>query len=338
MDEAFMMTRGKYRELHGNANVGEVFLEHAKKVVQICEKYGLRAEAWGDMFVEHDIRPPKGLGLRAWAYSMTEKEGYMKMLDDTLACCKDVSFATAIHKWYGYAPLNEYSLLIGNAAIEASIGKIQDVAVTLWGDDGGECSLDCVWYGLLSLANTAYGRCFDKKGLDKLSELLTGYTMYELSCMDLPNKVFDAEMKKPVNVSKYVLFEDIFYGIADRADNRAYTPYFVKNAKILRKIAQKQGDFQLHFQLLTTLCEALAIKNDLRRDCIESYRRKDVAFLQMLVKRLTKLIEQLKVLKDREESLFLAENKPFGLAIQSIRLSGLIARLIQTPKWSHTFI
>ena len=160
MDEAFMMARGKYRELHGDKDPAEVFFRHARKICELAAKYGLSPEAWADMFVRNKDKAviPENLTLRAWEYSLTDEKAYSDMIAGCKAMTDKVSFGSGVHKWYGTVPLNEFSETAFIPAIKAAKGKCDDFLVTLWGDDGAECSHNAVWYSLLKIANAAANR------------------------------------------------------------------------------------------------------------------------------------------------------------------------------------
>lgn len=330
LDEAFMMTYGKYRELHGASDVCEVFSRHVRKVCNLCQKYDLQPEAWADMFLRHaeKIKIPETLTLRAWHYSYTEETEYQNLLERCKKITDKITFASAVHKWYGYAPLNEYSENIFLTAIRATEGKTEDFCLTLWGDDGAECSYNAVWYSLLRAANAAYCEPYSETELSSLSEYLTGYAMPELLATDLPNKVFDGPMRRLVNVSKYLLFADLFYGIADKAENTKYTVYFSKHKKILGKLAKRNSPYSNIYAELAALCGVLEIKNGLRGELRSTYKKKDYEALRVIVEqRLPLLIRRIKNFQKKSEQRRLKENKPFGEEVQTIRLAGILARI-----------
>ena len=50
MDEAHMIGRGRYYDLHGDTDKVKILIEHIKKVSGIGKKYGLTLLIWSDMF------------------------------------------------------------------------------------------------------------------------------------------------------------------------------------------------------------------------------------------------------------------------------------------------
>lgn len=329
MDEAFLMTFGKYRTLHADYDRAEVFSRHAAKVCELAEKHGLTPEAWADMFVYHKdkVTLPDNLYLRVWDYYHTDEKTYIDKIEEAKKLTGKVKFASGASKWYGFAPHNEYSMKTIMPSIEASKGRTDDFLLTLWGDDGAECSHNAVWYSLIEAANAIYGEEFDKANLDKIAETLFGYNMEELLAFDLPNNVFDEKPEKIVNPSKYLLYEDVFTGNADFTASEGFVPYFAKNKKTLERLAKGGGRLKDMYAEYAALCAVLEKKCGIRNRLRLAYKNEDK-------KELVKLAKELKaiaVLVEKFEAVYLnrwlSDNKPFGSEIIQIRTGGLINRL-----------
>ena len=337
MDEAFLMGLGKYREIHGIVDRKELLLRHAGKICDICKKYGLTPIAYSDTFVRlysKDTVIPDNLILNVWNYSANceDKDNPLNLIKN------EKTFSSGIHKWYGYAPLNEFSQGVVLPAISYAKTHYKDFSISLWGDDGDECSYNSVWYSLIKASSNIFDEDNNTVN-DNKSLLLTGYTLQELLCLDLPNKVFDCQMKRPINISKYLLFEDLFYGVADKADSKIYTKYFKKNKEILKNLSNKKSNYSYIFDELYKLCAVLEQKNDLRIDLLNAYKNKDIKALESLYKeKLPVLIVSLRSFSKSVEKCWGIEKKPFGFEVQTIRLSGLIARLIYIKNKVKKFV
>lgn len=324
MDEAFLMGYGKYREIHGVCDRSEMLVRHTKKICDVCAKYGLTPIAYSDTFCrlvdEKDI--PQNLVLNVWNYSFVNGK------DDPINKIKNKkTFSSGVHKWYGYAPLNEFSEKIYLTAIEKTTGVYDDFSIALWGDDGSECSYNSVWYSLIKASKSIYVTSSEIDS-DKTAMFLTGYNMDELLTMDLPNKVFDVKMEKPTNISKYLLFEDLFYGIADKVDSLKYTKYFKAHKETLYNLSKRTSKFSYLYKELYQLCYVLEIKNDIRINLIKAYKNRDIKYLKNLCKQiLPKLIKEIEKFKTEVEFVWDKENKSFGIEVQTIRLAGLVERL-----------
>ena len=329
MDEAFMMARGKYRELHGDKDPAEVFSRHAKKVCKLAANYGLKPEAWADMFVKHKDKVviPENLTLRAWEYSFADEKAYSDMIAECKALTDKVSFGSGVHKWYGTVPLNEYSESTYIPAVNATKGCCDDFLVTLWGDDGAECSHNSVWYSLLKIANAVREKPYSQAETDKIALAITGHNISELLALDLPNKVFDRKADKPVNVSKYLLYEDVFYGNADFAATEKFIPYFVKAKNELTRLAEKDGILKEIYEEEAALSAVLELKCGIRNRLRIAYEKGDKAELSRLSDRLLDIKSAVEEFYKAAEKRWLKDNKAFGIEILSIRLGGLISRL-----------
>ncbi len=329
MDEAFMMLFGKYRNIHGIQDRAEVFSRHISKVCELCDKYGLEPTAWADMFETYSdsdkLRLPDNLTLSAWCYNLESERDYIEKIESLKKITDKISFAGAAHKWYGYAPLNEFSEKTAFPAVRAAKNRAGDFCLTAWGDDGSECSFNAIWSTILKVAGVAYKS--DKTGIEKSAELITGYSLSDLIAADLPNKIFDRKADKPVNVSKYTLFEDVFYGISDRRSSVAWASYFKKNAAVLKRIAKKDGDFAYIYEEYAALCDILVLKTGYRDKLKDAYNAKNKQKLAELCDELRKIIVKTEVFSAKVGKQWEKDYKPFGSEIQQIRLGGLKERL-----------
>ena len=159
MDEAFMVGRGKYLDEHGYCNRTEILVRHLKKVSEIAKKYGFQTQMWSDMFfrlvsggeyyinnapISDDVKKmiPKNVELCYWDYYHTEKEVYDQMLKKHLEFDSNIWFAGGSWTWNGFAPLGGFTLKTMKPAME-SVREygIQNVLITMWGDNGAECSV-----------------------------------------------------------------------------------------------------------------------------------------------------------------------------------------------------
>ena len=97
MDEAHLIGRGKYMNLHGLCDKTELILKHLNKVVEIIKKYNFHGYMWNDMFyrlaangqyyatnVRFDpsikAMVPEDVTLVYWDYYHTDKKTYDVMI------------------------------------------------------------------------------------------------------------------------------------------------------------------------------------------------------------------------------------------------------------------
>ena len=162
MDEAHMVGLGKYLDRHGYQDRVSILTAHLDRVMALCRKYDLKPQMWSDMFFrllcggeyydyeqmeqstkEHDgqIRIPEGLELTYWDYYSLDRERYVKLLALHRQMTPNITFAGGAWRWMGFAPYNRYSIFATEAALSACREQnVNSIVITMWGDDGEECS------------------------------------------------------------------------------------------------------------------------------------------------------------------------------------------------------
>ena len=84
---------------------------------------------------------PKNVELIYWDYYSTEKENYDKKIKLNKEFSPNAWFAGGLWSWTGFAPHNVFSIKATEVALKSCIENgVSDVLLTLWGDNGGECS------------------------------------------------------------------------------------------------------------------------------------------------------------------------------------------------------
>lgn len=173
MDEAHMLGRGKYQDIHGFENRFDILLKHLEKVAEIAEKHGFECIMWGDMFfrlaggnyynntsVPERVKEmiPNNVSLIYWDYYSTDKEHYSRHIESHSGIKNDIWFAGGLWSWMGFAPHNGYSIDATKAAFEACKEQgVKDVFLTMWGDNGSECSKFSLLPSLYYASQIAHG-------------------------------------------------------------------------------------------------------------------------------------------------------------------------------------
>ena len=147
MDEAPMMGRGVYLDKHGYPDsVQDLLYEHLVKVSAIADKYGFKPTMWSDLIMHmardgKEVKVPENVTLCYWDYYRDSKKEYDQNLKKHLAVTDKVAFAGGAWAWTGFAPMNEFSYRTMKYAMQCCRERdIKDVTITVWGDDGRECS------------------------------------------------------------------------------------------------------------------------------------------------------------------------------------------------------
>lgn len=157
MDEAEELGRGIYLNQNGYKDRFELMANHLKRVIEITDSLGLEPMMWSDMFLKlatesgdmyskateipqhiYD-QTPENVQLMYWRYNEMDLEHYENIIEQHKGFKKMPAFAGGIWVWNTFATHYGLSLRASEAALTACKKHgVQDVFVTLWGDDGYE--------------------------------------------------------------------------------------------------------------------------------------------------------------------------------------------------------
>lgn len=344
-DEAHHIGLGKYLGLHGYVNRYELLLRHLNKVVKIADKYGFAVHMWSDMFFrlgnggEYSVMNanipqnvidavPDGVELCYWDYYNTDEDLYDNMLQSHEKFNKPLWFACAGWTSQGFAPLNHYALkTILPAMRQVSKHKVNNILVTLWGDNGNDCSFFAalpVLYAAKQYADGIFDEAQIRDGFNKLF----GVSYDDFMLLDCPN-LSDAnnDYSKPLSACKAMLFNDCFLGWKDSAIEKVCLADFKLLRDKLNVIGKRNAEYKYLFDNMSALCNALQYKATLGVDTRKAYKANDKNELRRLVQRYRHAAKAVCRFRKTMQNVWFTENKPFGWEIHEVRLSGLIGRI-----------
>lgn len=241
MDEAYLVGRGRYADIHGNKDRMTAMLNHLKRVCEIADKYGFKPMMWSDMFFRiagldyYSNKPqmfskdvldlvPSNLSLIYWEYYTSDYNRYDAMLKTHKQFDNDIVFAGGVWCWSGITPHNKFSICNNAVALKACVDNgIDDVIITEWKDDGSESSLFSVLPALMFAAENYRGN-FDEKEIKAKFEKLFGIDCDGFVALDKPD-LLDGDYTA-VNPTKYMLFSDPFLGWLDSTVNGSKSAVF----------------------------------------------------------------------------------------------------------------
>lgn len=137
---------------------------------------------------------------------------------------------------------------------------IKDVTITVWGDDGRECSCFAVLPALFYCAEKYRYQTKDSNIKAKFAELF-GIKFDGFASLDLPNEIKDCDGCN--NPSRWGLYNDPFCGRFDYHIEIGDGEQFKSNALKLKRAAKSAGEFAYLFDCLSDLCKVLELKYDL---------------------------------------------------------------------------
>lgn len=352
MDEAGMLGLGQYLKKHGYTDHIEVMLRHFNRVVKICSKHGFSPMMWSDMFFrlatgcygEADIddetaeriskQVPPEIKLIYWQYDLTDPKKYSHMMSEHKKLTPKLAFAGGAWTWGSFAPHLQQSIKVAEAALLACLeNKLETVFVTVWGDNGSECSFFSILPILQLYGEFAYtGSIPLKKQLSGRLLDCTGLSLEAFEALELPNRTTETQ-NDIVSPCKYLFYQDVPVGMFDCHVEESFCFVYQGHSKKLKEVAQHAGQWQYLFILSASLCDVLSVKCMLGNHIRTAYRNQDRQALEEISRRdipiLLKYFE--KFMNDYRIRWFF-ENKPQGFEVFDLRTGGIIARIENLKK------
>ncbi len=343
MDEAHMLGLGKFLDKNGYQNRFEILSRHLQRVIDIAEKYDLKPIMWSDMFfrlgnngkyilddpkISQDVIDitPKGVDLVYWDYYNYDKKTYDVMFDAHQKFNNELWFAGGAWTWNGMTSGNKLTMdTMIPAMLSAKEHNIENIFMTMWGDDGKECSFYAVLPSLFAIKKIYDGET-NMEAIKAEFKKLTGEDYDAMFALDLPHFILGNENSR-LNVAKYMLYSDPFLGYFDSTIKDNGAACFDENAKILEEYAKESANYGYIFDTQAKLCKILAIKYDLGVRARRAYRHRNKSSLLTVAEDCLLLTERVEAFHAAFSTLWHKENKPNGFEVQDIRLGGLIMRL-----------
>ena len=350
MDEAYMLGRGKHLDLHGYEPISTIMKRHLDRVCEIAKKHGyedvmlwsdmyMRAFNGGNYFIDDYKKVPKevidaipeGVIPVYWDYYHDEERIYDVHFDAHKQMSRNTWFAGGTWSWGGFMPHNAYGMLTMQPGIRSAIkNKVKNCIITMWGDDGAECSKVAMIPSLFAISEFAKGN-EDMDLIKAKFKRSFGISFDDFMLLDALNDIngTSVEYKTPVNPSKYMLYSDYFNGFLDVTVVGGEGEKYRELAPKLWAVAKKTRKYGYLFRTAATLAEALAVKFELGYKTRNAYKAGDKDELRRLAENDYKEVEKLirAYLRAFEEQWFY-ENKPCGFDVQDIRLGATLQRTV----------
>ena len=347
MDEAFQLGRGKYQDVNGPKDRVEIMKEHVARVLEICKKYDVKTEMWGDMYIRmaygayergpmtfdksEEVRKsmPDNVKIHYWDYYSTEKEHYINFIEKFQKITDDIVFDGGVWDYIGYNVNNSYSLKITEAAFEACIEKgIKEATITIWGGDSvNESSLWSTMPTLVAASEYAHGNHDIDKIKARFKELM-GLDFDAFMALENADKLKPREgFGEMCSPTKYLLYNDVFAGIYDSTVDQSERHIFKEAAEVLRPYL-KDEKWGYIFRKAKALAEVMEYKFDLGVRTRKAYKEGDKKQLKCLANKVYPLvIKRIKKFYKTFREYWYLENMQNGFEVMDVRFGGLIQRL-----------
>jgi len=368
MDEAFLLGRGKYLDIHGYESRTEIMHKHLDRVIALCHKYGLKPMMWSDMFFStaadgsprqyYDTdRPisdevyktaPKDVSLVYWDYYHEDVATYDNLISQHKKFDNDIYFAGGAWRWKGFAPSNEVSFQFSRSALESCRKNgIKNILLTAWAESA-ECALFSVLPVFQLFAEDCYRQCTEETHLQKRLMTCAQADLSDFMALDLlnrPEKNPIREFRKagllnPPNPCRYILWQDILQGLYDKhVDGNITAKDFSDLMPLYDAAAKRNPQWSYLFRTLSALADVLSVKAEAGIALRRAYMRKDRdALCEIADSVLPEIIQKLQLLQDTFYQQWIRENKIFGYDILDMRFGGLNARLYTAQKRIHQYL
>src|SRR5690625_928874 len=351
MDEAEELGRGIYLNKNGYKPRFELMVTHLQKVLKITDNLGLNTMMWSDMFLKlasetgdqytksteiSDAiieQTPENVQLMYWQYNQTDVSHYEQIIEQHKKFNQTPAFAGGMWIWNTFATNYNLSLQASQAALTAcKENGVEDVFVTLWGDDGTENNPYNALLGLQFYAEHAYAKEIDEEKWKARAQFCTGVDaemFLLLNELDTPPGVEEGNTEQ-TNPSKFLLWQDVLLGLFDKhvegLDLQSY--YEQLEGKFRKYRDNSQSSIDYIFAVPEKLSRVLALKANIGVHLKEAYDAKDEKTLDQIAnEKLPEIISSVRELRDAHRDQWLTMNKPFGWEVIDIRYGGLVNRL-----------
>lgn len=349
MDESTEIGLGRYLSKHPYTNRVELFTQHIKKVLEICQKYDFSPMIWSDMYFRLNDKDeeyyrntplpestvklvPKNVQLVYWDYYHSDKKIYDDMISYHKQTKNEIVFAGGAWRWSGFAPSIQGSFKNTIPAMQSCVENgVKNVFVTAWGDNGNECT---IYSSLPVIALYSVADFFgvtDEEKVNSLLEAVTGETLKRMKLLDLPNMPDNKVLLPQYNPSKFFLYQDVLAGIFDLQVKDNFAKNYGEHAKELKLAAKESAKFGYVYNLLANLCSVLEIKVDLGVRLRKAYREGNKKVLkQIATKDIPEILKRLPVFHKSVREQWFKENRSFGYDVLDGRIGYLRSRLETT--------
>ncbi|HIT34849.1 MAG TPA: beta-N-acetylhexosaminidase [Candidatus Faecousia intestinigallinarum] len=346
MDEAFGVGMGAHFQRFGYEHPHSVIGRHLSRVLEICDKYGLKAMMWSDMYFHLDGRDYHSEGMPSqrakdavdprvtlmyWDYYQADEAKYADALYKHAQFPAPTVFAGGLWVWIGPAP--SYTTAIQNSVpglTAAMKAHIPLVVATAWGDNGAETNMTAALLGMQLYGEMTYTGVYDPEALAARFRRCCDADAQAFLDLSLFNEVPGMHSKPgdPVNACKFMLYQDPLIQLfeADTAGFQMAKHYEMLVQRYAR-YTQENPAYATLFEFYTALAHALALKCAWHEQAADAVRGGDRERAAVLAEDLTATVEAVDTLRVLWRKLWESTNKPNGFEIIEVRLGGVCARL-----------
>ncbi len=346
MDEAFGVGMGAHFDRYGYEHPHEVIGRHLRRVLDITDKYGLKAMIWSDMYFHLDGRHYHSEGLPSerakkavdprvslvyWDYYHAKEEEYAGALYRHAQFDAETIFAGGVWIWIGPAP--SYTTTIANSVpglTAAMKAGVKTAFATAWGDNGAETNFNAALLGLQLYGEMNYTGVYDEQALAQRFQRCCGADAQAFLDLSEFNVVpgMGGFPNDPTNACKFLLYQDPLIQLFEKdTEGFAMAEHFEGLVHKYARYAQENPNYALMFDAYTALAHVLALKCVWHENAGNAVRTGDRDKAAALAEDIPATVEAIHALRILWRKLWESTNKPNGFEIIEVRLGGLAARM-----------
>ncbi|KAG0229682.1 hypothetical protein BGW42_001388 [Actinomortierella wolfii] len=357
LDEAGGVGEGRYRQIFGYEEPSRVFLQHVKRVQDICKKLDLKPMIWSDTNKNNTLAGyydggtpqlveslPPDIDLVYWDYYHTASVSYATKLQQHRELgCANPWLATAAWTWNRFWCALPFSFATIQAACQAAKRKgegIQNMMLTIWGDEGHECDMFSSLPALHYFADHAY-TMEDEVDLERIRYCFEGVIGGNYDDWVFASKIdqvtdddtpFTLKTHFAPNTSKYLMWEDPFLShISPQYGHLNLEVHYANVSNHLARALEFNEAYPQNARLRMAylVSNVLGLKCHLHQRMVMAYQMGSRQDLYDLTEgRLVDLQVALDQLWKYHRLMWHKNNKPFGWEVIELRYGGLRTRLM----------
>ena len=346
MDEAFGVGLGRHLQQFGYEDPHAVMGRHLKRVLEICDKYGLDAMMWSDMYFQldgvsyYECGEPSEAAKNAvdpratlvyWDYYHDDQSFYEDMLRKHRILSPKTAFAGGLWNWTG--PAVDHPVAIANTVPALAAARkygVQTVLATMWGDDGAEANLLSALLGLQLYGELTYAESYDQQNLFQRFARCCNADAQAFLDISLLNTVpgIVSTTKFPSNFLKMMLYQDPLVQLFEEdTKDLAMAQHYASLVPLYTKHGAENPDYKLLFDYFAVLAQTLAMKCRWHENAAKAVRAGDRQAAGALAQEVEPLLRSLETLRLTWRELWESTNRPQGFEVLDGPMGAIRARM-----------
>ena len=242
---------------------------------------------------------------------------------------RELWFAAAVWNYNGFAPQNKMGQSVMEPGFKQALQHgIENILVTIWGDDGNDSSYFATLPSLYAMSEYRKGN-FDKESIAKGFYQTFGVSFEDFMLLDIPNyNSGNPEALWRECGSKTLLYNDCFLGWKDNYIEQLDPIPYGKYAEELQTAGERVGEYKYIFETLSLLCSAVEYKATWGVRTRKAYQSGNKQELQTLTEVYAETAKRVDAFRKKFREMWLTEYKGNGWEIQQYRLGGLYMRIL----------